>query len=426
MTELETATADKYTANPNKSQTLTDSVTGKTISEIGMAWAPEATWVPNFYDLNDDGQLNGSDKDNPKNQQGGAFVVYWSVSAKYDGENSQPGKKVTHVLWAATKDFTNETYMFGGVFVPNSKYNRGNTIDTTMLQNGSRTYRTTGSGVIFMEYTDRADWWRDNDQGQYATEPAKGWALRQTNIGHTLGSAQEGANGFKVNGENKWYMFVDNYGSVASGARYGYNLLEADNLDSENPWSVLKADDYFLTANTKHGGVVSLTKAQYDAIRAADAKASDNADLKAEDVTVDKGAADTDITAKLPKTQQVTLANGYGTAKRDVTWDLSNVDTSKPGEYTVAGTVDTIGANENHWKWTNAAGESKTDEDDLINSGANANNSWKQTGGFVDNETANKNRTLYSSTVITVTAKVTVTGETEPTDPDLLADFTFV
>ena len=70
MTELETATADKYTANPNKSQTLTDSVTGKTISEIGMAWAPEATWVPNFYDLNDDGQLNGSDKDNPKNQQG--------------------------------------------------------------------------------------------------------------------------------------------------------------------------------------------------------------------------------------------------------------------------------------------------------------------------------------------------------------------
>ena len=32
-----------------------------------------------------------------------------------------------------------------------------------------------------------------------------------------------------------------------------------------------------------------LTKAQYDAIRAADAKASDNADLKAEDVTVDKG-----------------------------------------------------------------------------------------------------------------------------------------
>ena len=81
--------------------------------------------MPNFYDLNDDGQLNGSDKGNPKNQQGGAFVVYWSVSAKYDGENSQPGKKVTHVLWAATKDFTNETYMFGGVFVPTQQVQPG-------------------------------------------------------------------------------------------------------------------------------------------------------------------------------------------------------------------------------------------------------------------------------------------------------------
>ena len=131
-----------------------------------------------------------------------------------------------------------------------------------------------------------------------------------------------------------------------------------------------------------------------------------------------------DITAKLPKTQQVTLANGYGTAKRDVMWDVSNVDTSKPGEYTVTGTVDTIGANKNHWKWTNAAGESKTDEDDLINSGANANNNWKQTGGFVDNETANKNRTLYSSTAITVTASDR-DRRNRATDPDLLADFTF-
>ena len=50
---------------------------------------------------------------------------------------------------------------------------------------------------------------------------------------------------------------------------------------------------------------------------------------------------------------------------------------SETKESIVTGTVDTIGANKNHWKWTNAAGESKTDEDDLINSGANANNNWK-------------------------------------------------
>ncbi len=124
--------------------------------------------------------------------------------------------------------------------------------------------------------------------GSYATDPAKGWVLRQTNIGHTLGSAQEGPPVSRSTVKTSGTCSVDNYRSVASGARYGYNLLEADNLDSENPWSILKADDYFLTANTKHGGIVSLTKAQYDAIRAADAKASDNADLKAEDVTVNR------------------------------------------------------------------------------------------------------------------------------------------
>lgn len=437
MNELETATEDAYSKNPAKTQTLKDTVTGKTLTEVGMAWAPEATWVPDFYDLNDDGKLNGSDKGNPKSQQGGAFVMYWSTSAKYDGENHQPGKKVTHVLWAATKDFTNATYMFGGVYVPNSKYRPGNTIDTTMLQrtvkdaDGTehlRSYRASGSGTIFMEYTDRADWWRANDKGQYATDPSVGWVLRQNNVGHSLGSAQEGANGFKVNGENKWYMFVDNYGSVNSGARYGYNLLEADDLDAEdgNVWTPVGNDGFVLTANTKHGGIVPLTKAQYDAIRAADAKASDNKDLSvAGTVDVKQNADAKDVTAALPKTQTVTLANGYGTADRDVTWDVSNVDTAKPGEYTVTGTVDTIGANKNHWKWTNAAGETKTDDDDLINTGANANNSFKQTGGFVDNETANKNRPLYSSTAITVTATVKVEGEVAPTDPDLLADFTF-
>lgn len=436
MKTLETATEDAYTPlkNVTKTQTLKDTVNNGTISEIGMAWAPEATWVPNFYDLNDDGKLNGSDKGNPKNRQGGAFVMYWSTSAKYSGQSaSGPDKKVTHVLWAATKDFSNDSYMFGGVLVPNSKYRTGNTIDTTLLQNEVdgklRTYRTSGSGTIFTEYTDRADWWRVADDQQNITDPAQGWVLRQNNVGHSLGSAQEGANGFKVNGENKWMMFVDNYGSVNSGARYGYNPLIATDLDSENPWKVMDTSNFFLTANTKHGGVVSLTKAQYDAIRVADAKASDNSGLKADDVKVDRGAKADDITAQLPKTQKVTLANGQGAASRKVTWDVSSVDTAKSGEYTVTGTVDTIGANDNHWKWINDSGETKTDMDELQNTTTGANNNWKQSGGM-DVTTADSatKRPLYSSTAVTVTAKVVV-GEggqpVEPADKDVLADFTF-
>lgn len=432
MTELDTA-VDPTTGQ--HATTIKDTVTGNAIRNIGMAWAPEATWVPNFYDLNDDGELNGSDKDNPENQQGGAFVMYWSVQASVDGGSADCSGGGKNVLWASTTDFTNDTFKFGGVFVPCGigPHGKGATIDTTMLQNtvtdGNgkkhlRSYRMTGTTNIIMEYTDRADWWKAPAD---ATDSSQGWVYKTEKVGRVFGSNQEGANGFKVNGENKWILFVDNFGKVNPGARYGYNPLVATDLDAEgNPWKALDTADFFLTANTKHGGVVSITKAQYDAIRAADAKASDNQNLSvAGTVNVKQNADAKDVTAVLPKTQAVTLANGYGTADRDVTWDVSNVDTSKPGEYTVTGTVDTIGANKNHWKWTNAAGETKTDEDDLINSGANANNSWKQTGGFVDNETANKNRPLYSSTAITVTAKVKVEGEVAPTDPDLLADFTF-
>ena len=273
MTELETATADKYTANPNKSQTLTDSVTGKTISEIGMAWAPELRGCRTSMICNDDGQLNGSDKDNPKNQQGGAFVVYWSVSAKYDGENSQPGKKVTHVLWAATKDFTNETYMFGGVFVPNSKYNRGNTIDTTMLQNGSRTsphhrFRRDLHGIhrsCRLVACQRP--------GPVRDRPGQGLGVApDQHRTHAPAARKEGVQRFQGQ-RTKTSVHVRRQLWICR-LRCPLRLqpTRSRQLDSENPWSVLKADDYFLTANTKHGGVVSLTKAQYDAIRAADAK----------------------------------------------------------------------------------------------------------------------------------------------------------
>lgn len=436
MKTLETATEDSYTPlkDVKKTQTLTDTVNNETISEIGMAWAPEATWVPNFYDLNDNGKLDKSDeKQTDPNKKGGAFVMYWSTSAKYSGTSAAgPDAKKTHVLWAATKDFTNDSYMFGGVLVPNSKYRPGNTIDTTLLQRKlddgtQRTYRTTGSGTIFMEYTDQAAWWRVTDDKQNVTNPAEGWVLRQNNVGHSLGNAQEGANGFKINGENKWMMFVDNYGGgTASGARYGYNPLVATDLDSENPWQVMDTSNFFLTANTKHGGIVSLTKAQYDAIRAADAKASDNANLTADDVTVDKNATTSDIEAKLPAKQTVKLANSQGTAERKITWDLSKVDTSKSGEYTVTGTVDTIGANSNHWKWTNASGETKTDMDELQNTTAGANNSWKQSGGMdVTAADSATKRPLYSSTAITVTAKVTVGEGASADTKDVLADFTF-
>ncbi|MCJ1709549.1 hypothetical protein MT347_17970, partial [Microbacterium sp. VKM Ac-2923] len=64
-----------------------------------------------------------------------------------------------------------------------------------------------------------------------------------------------------------------------------------------------------------------------------------------------------------------------------VTWNLSGVDTSKPGSYPVTGTVRTVGANLNQWV------------------GANGSTAYNAA-----------DRRLFSSTALTVTADVVVTA----------------
>ena len=56
--------------------------------------------------------------------------------------------------------------------------------------------------------------------------------------------------------DDEWYLFVDVIPSI------GYRPMVSRDLDQG--WVPLQADDYFLTAHTKHGGVASLTRAEYD------------------------------------------------------------------------------------------------------------------------------------------------------------------
>ncbi|MEO5513823.1 1,4-beta-xylanase, partial [Bifidobacterium adolescentis] len=56
--------------------------------------------------------------------------------------------------------------------------------------------------------------------------------------------------------DDEWYLFVDVIPSI------GYRPMVSRDLDQG--WMPLQADDYFLTAHTKHGGVASLTRAEYD------------------------------------------------------------------------------------------------------------------------------------------------------------------
>ncbi|WP_214465279.1 LamG-like jellyroll fold domain-containing protein [Microbacterium flavescens] len=323
---------------------------GAKVGELGMAWAPEATWVPDYYGPGE-----------------GGFVLYWSSNLYANPEHT--GSSYSRVLWGATPDFTQETYEYGGVFIDAG----GNTIDTTITQHDGKTYRVTkdnsaGKG-LYLESTPAAEWWK----------PSATWTQLQTRIGaEWAGGNAGGVEGpaiFQRHDEDRWYLYVDVIPST------GYRPMETTDLDAG--FTQLISSSFYMAPSTKHGGIVGLTKAQYDEIREADAASAVAGDLGA--VEVDADASEADVRAALPAEADVVLAYGRGTASQPVTWDLSDLDTGTGGTYEVTGTVRTIGANLNQWV------------------GAGGSTAWNAPG-----------RQLYSSTAITVTADVVVAAPVLP------------
>ncbi|MDR0671914.1 MAG: family 43 glycosylhydrolase, partial [Oscillospiraceae bacterium] len=155
--------------------------------------------------------------------------------------------------------------------------------------------------------------------------------------------------------------------------------MVSTDLDSAAGWQQLDSPDFYMAPSTKHGGVISLTKAQYDAVRKADAVSlAGEADFGR--VNVKLGSAAGVAAANMPQTARVNLAYERGAADLPIDWDLSTVDFSEVGVYDVTGTVRTIGANRNQWV------------------GAGGSTAWNAA-----------DRTLYSATALTVSAEVEVT-----------------
>jgi len=272
---------------------------------MGMMWAPEATWVPDYYE-----------------EGKGAFVVYWS---------SMTDSGYSKIMWGATPDFTQETYEFGGVMI-----DPGYTvIDTTILQTKDKTYHITksngNSDELYMESTTAKRWW----------EPGTKWTKLQTQIGRSRYGAVEGPAVFTDhNKENSFYLFVDDL------PQPGYQPMYTENPD--NGWDYLDSSNYFLTSMTKHGGVISLTKAQYDALRDADAVSAVKENVDGV-IKVKGEQSKEDIIAQLPKEAEVNLAYNRGTSVLPLKWDLSGVNMNRTGTYTAKGIVQSIGANKNQW-----------------------------------------------------------------------------
>lgn len=324
---------------------------------LGMAWAPEATWVDDYYGPGE-----------------GAFVLYWSSNLFGPEDPDHTGASYSRILWGATPDFTAQSYEYGGVLIDDG----GNVIDTTMIQHEDTTYRITkdnsaGRG-IFMESTEAERWWL----------PETDWTTLQTQIGAEWSGGNpggvEGPAAFKRHDEDQWYLYVDVIPTV------GYRPMVTTDLDAG--WQTLTSPDFHMAPSTKHGGIIGLTKAQYDEIRAADATTALSEDLGT--VDVEPGATPEELAAALPATAEATLAYGRGTAELPVDWQLDAVDTGTPGEHRVTGTLRSLGANLN--QWVGAGGSTDWDAPD---------------------------REPYSSTAITVAATVTVAPAAEELDVDV-------
>ena len=326
---------------------------GETQAYLGMMWAPEATWVPDYYG---EGQ--------------GAFIVYWSSNVYADEAHTSVVGGGSDIMYGVTTDFTQDTWEYGGLFLDGGS---AGWIDTNILQANGKTYHITKSNSeqIIMESTEAKDWWN------YETTE---WTRVQSNIGQSRFGSVEGPATFTDHSqENRWYLFVDDLPTP------GYQPMVSTNLDEG--WEYLDSSDYFLTTYTKHGGVISLTKAQYDALRAADAESAVKEDLGS--VTVQAGSTAEDLQAVLPAEAEVNLYYDMGTSALPVEWDLSAVDLNEEGTYQVTGIVQSLSSNKD--AWVGKDGSTAYDAPD---------------------------RELYSSRAIQVTAQVQITEKTE--DPVVL------
>lgn len=187
--------------------------------DAGCAWAPEA-----FYDTDSE-----------------QYFVYWA--SMLEDKEAEGGKERYHrMMVARTNDFVNfsepEVLIDYGISV----------IDTTMIQEGGKIFRFSkkeGLSAVFQE------------SGNSFLDPS--FIPIRENIGQEWMERGEGPIVFKSNVEDRWYLFIDEYGLR------GYMPLETTDLDS-GVWT--KPAEFSLPTMPRHGSVLPVTHDEYERLLA--------------------------------------------------------------------------------------------------------------------------------------------------------------
>ncbi|MEJ2853058.1 MULTISPECIES: immunoglobulin-like domain-containing protein [unclassified Saccharothrix] len=200
----------------------------------GNTWAPEA-----YYD-----------------ESIGAYVVFWASKLYAEDDPGHTGNTYNRMLYSTTRDF--RTFTEPQVWVDPGY----SVIDSTVIKEGDTYYRftkdernnTSSTPCSKFILAEKSTQLRSTDYDFVADCIGKATA---TSPGVRQG---EGPTVFKSNTEDKWYLFIDEFGGR------GYVPFETTDLASGR-WTM--SSSFELPSRPRHGTVLPVTRAELDRVRAA-------------------------------------------------------------------------------------------------------------------------------------------------------------
>jgi hypothetical protein len=195
----------------------------------GNTWAPEAFYDPAI----------------------GRYVVFWASKIYAENDPDHTGSTYNKMMYATTTDF--RTFSEPRVWIDPGH----SVIDSTVVEHGGTYYRYTkdersnsssspcGKFIVAEKSTSLSD---------------LDWDFVAECIGRGSIAQGEGPTIFKSNTEEKWYLFIDEFGGR------GYVPFESTDLAS-GVWTL--STGYELPARPRHGTVLPVTRAEYDRLLSA-------------------------------------------------------------------------------------------------------------------------------------------------------------
>jgi hypothetical protein len=189
----------------------------------GNTWAPEA-----YYD-----------------EGLGQYVVFWASKLYATNDPRHTGTTYNRMMYATTSDF--RTFSAPQVWVDKGY----STIDSTLIKHNGTYYRFTKDERSASQST----------CGKFVLAEKSAAILNRTYsfVAECLGrgaiSQGEGPLIFKSNTEERWYLFIDEYGGR------GYVPFTTTDLNTRQ-WSPVSG--YAMPGKPRHGTVLPITQAEYD------------------------------------------------------------------------------------------------------------------------------------------------------------------